>query len=550
MIQSLYIRNYVLIDKLEMQFAAGFTTITGETGAGKSILMGALGLILGQRVDTSVLKLKDAKCIVEGSFQLDAGLRKLFEGHELDFDQHSTLRREIAPGGKSRAFVNDTPVTLPVLREIGSQLVDIHSQHQSLQLSDHRYQLEVVDYLGHTGPELTHYQEVYARYEHIGAQMEALRTEAQRLKEDLDYMQFQFNELDAAQLKEGELEELESEFQRAEHAGEIGQALMRSTQLLQAEQNGVLDQLSEILSQLRKISGYYAPAHTLTQRLESGYIEIKDLSAELDALAGKSELEPGKLELLQERIDLLYGLMQKHRVKEPGALIELREELSSKIEEVTFSDEKLDGLERERDSCMKQMEELALKMHQKRQSAGEGMEKKVVAQLRELGIPHARFSVAVDRLEAFDSHGCDEVRFLFSANKQLEQEEVSRVASGGEVSRLMLCIKDLLSDRKGMPTLIFDEIDAGVGGEIAERFGNIMVRMAKGRQVLAITHLPQVASLGKEHFVVFKEDTSHANYTRIRKLDQGERVKEIARMLSGESVTKEALSNARVLLKV
>jgi DNA repair protein RecN (Recombination protein N) len=550
MIQSLYIKNYVLIDELDMQFSEGFTTITGETGAGKSILMGALSLILGQRVDTSVLKLKDAKCIVEGSFSPGEAARAVFDENDLDFEDLSIIRREIAPGGKSRAFINDTPVNLQVLREVGNRLVDIHSQHQNLQLSEHRYQLDVIDYLAHNGSELAAYREAYHEFNRITGELERIRGEAARLKEDLEFMQFQFNELDAAHLKEGELETLEEEYQRAQHAEEIGHSLGQATVLLLQESTGILDRLSETLDQLKKISGVYATAGTIYERMESAYIELKDLAADVEQQAGKTELEPGKMEQLQERIDLLYGLMQKHRVREVAGLLALRDQLAGRIEDITFSDEKIHALEKERDLVRDRMEGHARRLHQQRTATGEEMQGKIEAQLKELGIPNARFRVDISSKKSFGPDGSDDIRFLFSANKQMALEEISKVASGGEISRLMLCIKALVSDRKGMPTLIFDEIDAGVSGEIAEKVGGIMIALSGGRQIVAITHLPQVASMGSEHFIVYKEDTDRATYTRIRKLDRDERITEIARMLSGESITEAALSNARVLLRV
>jgi DNA repair protein RecN (Recombination protein N) len=550
MIQTLYVRNYVLIDELEMQFSQGFTTITGETGAGKSILMGALSLILGNRAEPSVLKLKDAKCIVEGTFLPGEGVRGFFEVNDLDFEPVSTLRREIAPGGKSRAFINDTPVNLSLLKEIGNRLVDIHSQHQNLQLSEHRYQLEVVDYLARDAAELAEYQETFSKYNEISRELERIRGEYSRLKEDLDFMQFQYTELNSAHLKEGELELLEAEFQRAEHAEEIGQALGQSANLLLQESTGILDLLREALNNLQKISGYYSPAGELSQRMEPVYIELKDLSSDLERQAGKTELDPGRLAQLQERIDLLFSLMQKHRVREVAELIALRDQLSARIEDITFSDDKITALEAERSAHQLKMERLSEILHMKRAGSGEEIQKIVEVQLRELGIPNARFRVEIVNKDQFDLYGRDEIRFLFSANKQVALEEISKVASGGEISRLMLCIKALVSDRKGMPTLIFDEIDAGVSGEIAEKVGGIMNRLAKGRQVVAITHLPQVASMGSDHFIVYKEDTEVATFTRIRKLKPQERINEIARMLSGESVTEAALSNARVLLRV
>ena len=550
MIQSLYIRNYLLIDHLELDFSDGFIIITGETGAGKSILMGALSLILGQRVDTSVLKLKDAKCIVEGTFLPGEQVRKVFESNELDFEPVTTIRSEIAPGGKSRAFINDTPVNLPLMKEIGNLLVDIHSQHQNLRLSDHLYQLEVLDHMAGTDNELSGYRETFASYTAISQELARVRKEVSDLREELEYMQFQHNELQSAHLKEGEIEELEGELQRAEHAEEIRSALFESTSLLSGEASGILDQLKSSLSQLQKISRFYNPSKELAARMESVYIELKDLAAEVELQAGKTEMEPGRLEQLRERTDTLFGLMQKHRVRDLEQLIGLRNQLSSRIEVVTFSDERIRKLENEHSGLMTTLEKQADVIHLKRSAAAGEMQKKVESQLKQLGIPNARFQAELSKTETFDLNGSDQARFLFSANKQLPLEEISRVASGGEISRLMLCIKSMVSDRKGMPTLIFDEIDAGVSGEIADKVGGIMVRLAEGRQVLAITHLPQVASRGGDHFVVFKEDTADATYTRIRKLKTEERITEIARMLSGEEVTDAALSNARVLLRV
>jgi DNA repair protein RecN (Recombination protein N) len=550
MIQSLYIRNYLLIDHLELDFSNGFITITGETGAGKSILMGALSLILGQRVDTSVLKLKDAKCIVEGTFQPGEGVKELFEANDLDFEKLTTLRREIAPGGKSRAFINDTPVNLPLLKEVGKLLVDIHSQHQNLQLNDHLYQMEVITHMAGVEKELADYRQTFTAFTELNRELERITRETRALKDDLEYMQFQFNELQSAQLLDGEMDELEADLQRAEHNEEIQNALYETTGHLSAESSGVLDQLKAALSLLKKIASYYSPSREMTSRIESAYIELKDIASEVEQESGKAELEPGELEQLRHRMDLLIGLMQKHRVQELGHLIVLRDQLGEKIGDLTFSDEKIEQLTKERSALLKTLDQQAALLHKKRKHAAEGMQLKIEEQLQQLGIPNARFRVELVKTDEFDSNGSEQVKFLFSANKQLPLEEISRVASGGEISRLMLCIKALVSDRQGMPTLIFDEIDAGVSGEIADKVGGIMDQLADGRQVMAITHLPQVASRGADHFVVYKEDTSDATYTRIRKLKSEERITEIARLLSGEELTAEALSNARVLLRI
>lgn len=550
MIQSLYIRNYLLIDQLELDFSDGFITITGETGAGKSILMGALSLILGQRVDTSVLKLKEFKCIVEGAFLPGEGVRNFFKENDLDFEKVTTLRREIAPGGKSRAFINDTPVNLPLLKQLGKLLVDIHSQHQNLKLNDHLYQMEVINHMAGLDEQLDVYGKTFEHFGEISAELDRVKQETSQLKEELDYMQFQYNELQSARLEEGEMEELEGELQRAEHADEIRTALFESFAILSSESTGCLDQTRAALLQLQKISKLYTPAVELASRLESLYIEMKDIVGEVEDQAGKSDMEPGRLEQLRERMDLLFGLLQKHRMKELSQLISLRDQFQGQIETLSFSDEKMAELSGEQSQLLQSLEKQATVLHEKRVEAAKDMEERVVGQLRLLGIPNARFSVELEKTEQYNSNGSDQVKFLFSANKQLALEEVSRVASGGEVSRLMLCIKSMVSDRSGMPTLIFDEIDAGVSGEIADKVGGIMDQLASGRQVMAITHLPQVASRGADHFLVYKEDTPDASYTRIRKLQPDERITEIARMLSGEELTEAALSNARVLLRV
>ncbi|MGW8315111.1 MAG: DNA repair protein RecN [Bacteroidales bacterium] len=550
MIQSLYIRNYVLIDQLEMKFSGGFTTLTGETGAGKSILMGALSLILGNRVDTSVLKLQDAKCIVEGTFLPEEILRPVFEAHELDYEPVTILRREIAPGGKSRAFINDTPVNLQVMKEVGNRLVDIHSQHQNLQLKDHLYQLEVIDHFSGAGKELSGYQDRYNHDLHLDRELRALKQETAALKEELDFMQFQLNELEAAKLREGELVELEEALKQAEHAEEISHAFLQASDFLSAESTGILERLKEIRGQMARIGAYSASARELAERLETVYIDLKDMSAEVQQQADQSDTEPERLRKIQERLDLIYSLMHKHRVRNEEELITIRERLAGKVETLSVSEEDIDRLEKARERLRPELERMATDLHRIRAGASGEMQKRIQEMLQQLGIPHARFEVKIDRNESLGPQGYDEVRFLFSANKQMEMEEISRVASGGEVSRLMLCIKSLISDRAGLPTLIFDEIDAGVSGEVADQVGGIMSRLATGRQVMAITHLPQVASRGSDHFVVYKEETAKASYTRIKKLEPEDRVAEIARMLSGKEVTDEALSNARVLLRV
>jgi DNA repair protein RecN (Recombination protein N) len=548
MISNLKIRNYALIESLEIGFVPGFITITGETGAGKSILMGALSLILGQRADTSVLKDRDKKCIVEGQFHIDRKLKEFFAVHDLDYDEETLIRREILPGGKSRAFINDTPVTLQVLKELGDQLVDIHSQHQNLRLNDHVYQLEVVDHVAKNAEALDEYARLYRRFTEKKTEIAVLRDEFNRLKGDLDYFKFQFDELERAGLKAEETEELEQEIGQLEHAEEIKLALLNGWEALENE-GQALQRVKDAGSMLDRIKQFFSPGQELSSRLESVHIELKDVAGEIQQHADRIEYDPERLLEARNRLDQLFSLMQKHRVQTVEELIAVRDALDNKISGLELSDERLASLEKEVEALDAEIRAAAAVLHAKRTKAGDHTEKVVVAQLRELKMPHATFRVEVTAVDTPGSRGMDEVRFLFSANKNEPMEEVSKVASGGEVSRLMLCIKSLLTEFKGLPTLIFDEIDSGVSGDIADKVGTIMKQMSQARQVVAITHLPQVASQGDEHFMVFKEDEANATVTRIRQLDSEERVVEIAKLLSGKEVTDAALSNARELLR-
>lgn len=547
MISNLKIRNYALIENLEIGFESGYITITGETGAGKSILMGALSLILGTRADTSVLLNKENKCIVEGQFRIDLQHKLFFKNNDLDFETESFLRREILPGGKSRAFINDTPVKLNVLKALGDQLVDIHSQHQNLQLNDHIYQLRVVDHVGQLTARISEYRELYDEYASVKSERNRQKEEIEKISGELDFYQFQYDELSGARLDGTNLEELEEEMSGLEHAEEIKKSLSGAALNIEGEGN-VLSMLTEAIQQQKRIKGYFKAADDFATRLESAYIELKDVASEMGSLTGKVEHEPEKLQEARDRIDLVHSLLQKHRVREVGELIKIREELGRKIEAITFSDEQLEKLDREVSEKRSVLEKKAAGLHATREKTGRYIENEISGQLVQLGIPNATFKVKVDRTDEPGRNGMSDVRFLFSANRQAPPEEISKVASGGEVSRLMLTIKNLLSGYKGLPTLIFDEIDAGVSGEIAEKMGSIMKKMAGGRQVIAITHLPQVAAQGSEHFLVYKEDDEHTTVTRIRKLSQEERITEIAKLLSGEKLTDAAISNARELM--
>ncbi|HKK62915.1 MAG TPA: DNA repair protein RecN [Bacteroidales bacterium] len=549
MISHLKIRNYALIESLEIDFSSGFITITGETGAGKSILMGALSLILGQRADTSVMFSRDEKCIVEGEFRIADTLKDFFAKNELDFEKHTFLRREILPGGKSRAFINDTPVNLTQLKNLGSMLVDIHSQHQNLRLNDQTYQMNVVDYVSGNDSLLSKYIETYQLYRNKLNKIEKLNSEYEKGKGELDFYQFQYDELKKAQLVVGEKEQLEEEMNQLEHAEEIKLALSRSTSLLQGEQM-ILDLLNEVLQSQKKVSHVNPDSVSFAERIESTYIELKDLADEMTAQAENMDYDPARLEKTKGRIDQLFSLLQKHRCEGVEELINIMTSLEQKIESITFSDENIKKLQEERDTLYLALQDMADDLHNKRLDAAERIEKKVSVLLTDLGIPNATFNIRMEKADHPGPTGMDNVNFLFSANKQAPAEEISSVASGGEISRLMLSIKSLLSDYKGLPTLIFDEIDAGVSGDIADKMGLIMRKMSGGRQVIAITHLPQVAAQGDEHFLVFKTDEEQSTITRLKKLSSDERVVEIAKLLSGEKVTDAALSNARELLRI
>ncbi|NMB70997.1 MAG: DNA repair protein RecN [Bacteroidales bacterium] len=551
MLQSLHIQNYALISSLDMEFNRGLTTITGETGAGKSILLGALSLILGQRAETEVLRDKSLKCIVEGTFFIgDAGLEPFFERNDLDFQSVTVLRREINPNGKSRAFINDTPVTLGVLRELGLQLVDIHSQHENLELNTRHFQLRLVDLVAGTDADLEEYQKNYRHLRKLEDELRQLKDDMSRTKADLDYYAFQYQQLEEAKLREGELEELEEEQKKLSHAEDLRTSLGRTSDILSGEGTSVLQGIREALSLLSRAENYYHRAGSLHQRLESVYIELKDLASEAERIAAETELDPARLEFVNQRLDLLYELLQKHRVNSLQELIALRDSLKMRIENITSSDERLEELEKEykglKESLVAKAEELSIS----RRKAIPGIETTVISILKDLGIPNARFVITCEKTDELTPSGTDRIGFLFSANRSSEPMEVSKVASGGEISRLMLALKSIMARSVTVPTIIFDEIDAGVSGEIAFKMGNLIQQMAEHLQVINITHLPQIAAKGHTHFLVYKKDQKQETNTYIKVLKPEERIAEIAKMLSGDKVTDASLENARELLGV
>ena len=549
MLKSLHVRNYALIRHLEIEFRPGFTIITGETGAGKSILLGALSLLLGNRADTSVLKDKEKKCIVEGSFDISPyGYHSFFTVNDMDYDDHLIIRREISPGGKSRAFINDTPVNLHLLRELGTRLVDIHSQHENLHMGEHGFQLMVLDTVARNRALLSAYQDQFHRFTDLVSDLAGLKEKAGKSKTDLDYYTFQYQQLGEARLSTGEQQGLEQELQTLDHAGDIKRNLHLVYYLLSDHENSVVNKLVEAIHALESISAFYPATSELAERIRSAMIELKDIADEVETSGADIEMDPGRQQIVRERLDLLFNLMQKHGVNDVDGLIRLQAELYARIQDIASYDEQIVKLEKELTEKRDQLEKQAAELTARRKKILPEIESEVNGMLKVLGIPNALFRIEHNELGGFTENGKDEVEFLFSANKQVPPQEISKIASGGELSRLMLSIKSLLSDSRELPTIIFDEVDSGVSGEIAEKVGAIIKKMSLGKQVINITHLPQVAGKGDFHYQVHKYDEAGATITDIKLLDDEDRVLEIARMLSGEELTEAAISNARELL--
>lgn len=549
MIKSLSIRNYALIDSIEIDFFPGFSIITGETGAGKSILMGALSLITGQRADTSVLKDANRKCVVEGNFLLtDYGLKEFFTINELDYANETILRREISPAGKSRAFINDTPVNLNILRDLSLKLIDIHSQHQNLNLNQSEFQLKVVDSYAANADLLSKYQGIFLEYKKIKKELEYLKFEATQSKDDFDYLNFQFDELEKGKLLDGEQKELEEESKTLNHTEEIQQNLAVIHNAMSEENTSILLNLKEAHRAAAKISPYYSKVTSIEERLNSAYIELKDIASEVEQMLGDIEFDPARIEYVNSRLDFIYSLQQKHKVSSVADLLEIKEQLDKKLQNIISFDDQIDRLEKNLESTTKELSFLASTLNDKRLDVFLDIEKYVSDQLEQLGMPEAKFKIEQETLAEFSINGKDKIGFLFTANKNIAVQNISKVASGGEISRLMLSIKSLLSKSIGLPTIIFDEIDTGVSGEIADKMGSIMQSMSENMQVLNITHLPQVAAKGDTHYLVFKGENNQTSATGIKKLSGDERLQELAKMLSGENITQEAIENAKVLL--
>lgn len=552
MLSRLLIKNYALIDNLDISFDQDLNVITGETGAGKSIVLGALGLILGQRAESKYFFNQQKKCIVEGFFQIKSyHLESFFEAHDLDYEAETVLRREIALDGKSRAFINDTPVTLNILKALGLQLIDVHSQHATLEINNTDFQLLVVDVMADHDTLLKDYHQEYHHYKKQQKKLKSLEEAIDQAKADQDYFQFQFDELSEATLQADEQEHLENELNSLTHAEEIKRNLLSANYLMVQQEGAAHPLLKEALSQIQSLEKYQPAIGPLAERLKSALIEIKDISDELETLEQQTFFNEQRAEEINERLSLLYSLQKKHRVNSNEELLKLQNELSEKLNQILFADEDLQKLQKELNVLQKSLQEKAEIISQNRKKVIPEIEKHVLAILAQVGMNNAQIKVEqhIKASLAFDENGIDQIRFLFNANKGHQLNELQKVASGGELSRLMLSIKSLIAKKTALPTIIFDEIDTGVSGEVAHRVGNIMQELAKDMQVITITHLPQMASKGQSHYFVYKTLKDELTYTQIKKLNKEERVLEIAKMLSGENPKESALQNARELLQ-
>ena len=552
MLTSLHIRNYALIDRLDIDFPAGFSVITGETGSGKSIMLGALALLVGGRADVKTIRTGATKCIVEAEFQVKGyGLQTLFEENEIDYADECVLRREVLATGKSRAFVNDTPAPLSLMREVGSRLVDIHSQHQNLLLHNAGFQIEVLDTLAGDSALLNGYRELYRAYTDACQRLKRLKDEAARAAGEEEYLRFQVDRLNEAQLSAGEQEELEQEAETLTHAEEIKGKLYQAHQVIdsEGEERNLLAALKECANGLRSIARYYPAAAELEERLHSSYIELNDIAGELGHAEDRVEFNPDRLQAVNDRLSLIYDLQQKHRVSSVEELIALRDSLAAKLEAIDSSEEKIAELQTLCRKLSAEVRESAARLTEARTQAARTMEQEMTDRLTSLRMPHARFLVDIKPTAEPTSNGADAVCFLFSANKNGVPQPVANVASGGEIARVMLALKAMIAQAIQLPTILFDEIDTGVSGETAERMAHIMREMSSGdRQVISITHLPQIAACGAAHYKVYKEDTETETNSSIRLLSHAERVEELAHMLSGATLSEAALNNARVLL--
>lgn len=553
MLSQLNVQNFALIKSLNIGFHPQMNIITGETGAGKSILLGALGLILGERADVKALGNLDEKCIIEGVFDIKGyGLEDFFNTNELDYEDASIVRREITPSGKSRAFINDTPVQLTVLKELGKQLVSLHSQHETLGLNDKSFQLSVVDsFAGHL-PVLKEYQTLYKIYKQAESKLKSLLAQEADAQKDLDYTTFLYNELEEAQLQENELEELEKEQETLSNAEEIQQSAANAYAILSESELPAIDQLNQAKTLLQSAGKNNEQLAELAKRIDSALIDLKDISVELNAISDTVQADEERLFTIDQRLQLIYNLLKKHSVQTTAELLEIQKELATKLNNTAGLSEETEQLQQQCGNMRKQLSEMAATLSQNRNTQKNAIEDNVAQLLSQVGMPNAHIEVNITPLEGneLNETGADVVNFMFSSNPGSSLQPLNKVASGGELSRLMLAIKSLVADNIKLPTLIFDEIDTGISGEVAAKTGRLMKQLAHNHQVISVTHLPQIASAGHKHFFVYKEVKNNTTATHLKALTEDERVEEIAKMLSGESPTASALANAKELLTV
>lgn len=550
MLRSLFIQNYALIDKLDIDFENGFSVITGETGAGKSIILGAIGLLLGQRADVKAIRNGATKCVIEAHFDIASyQLQTLFDENEWEYEDECIIRRELSVTGKSRAFVNDSPASLAQIKELGELLVDVHSQHQNLLLSNEGFQIKVLDVIVHNEQLLTEYRSLYNEWKKAKQQLALLVEEADKNRADEDYYRYQVEQLENAHLVDGEQEELEEESDILNHAEEIKAQLYKVEQITMSDDMSLLHGLKECVNAMQALNNVYPDSSELSDRLESCYIELKDIAEEVASKNERIEFNPSRLEEVTDRLNLIYSLQQKYHANSISELLSLQEEFATKLSAISSSDETIQQLQKQVDKLFAEVIAKADYLSKQRKSASEVIEKQMCEQLTLLGMPNVQFRVDFTKRKEPNLLGIDSVNFLFSANKNATLQNISSVASGGEIARVMLTIKALIAKEVKLPTIIFDEIDTGVSGEIADRMATIMMEMGEAnRQVISITHLPQIASKGKVHYKVFKQDSETETNSNIRRLTDEERINEVAQMLSGATLTEAALHNAKALL--
>ena len=550
MLRNLTIDNYALIDRLDIDFDDGLSVITGETGAGKSIILGALSLVLGSRADSKVALDASSKCVVEATFDVEPyRLEALFDELDVDYSASTIVRREILPNGKSRAFVNDTPVGLQQLRTLTSRLIDIHSQHENLMLSNSDFQLDIVDTLADTADDLHKYTDLFNRYRDTRQQLRNLRDESDRFLAEKDYIEHQLSELVAANLVDGEQQSLEEEQNLINHSQEVIETLSSIIASLDGEESGVLSLLKSASTHIGRLEKYINRASEFADRINSSFVELKDIVSELSSIIESTEFSEERKHFIDDRLNLIYSLQQKHRVASVTDLIDIQNDFVRRLDLIENFDDRISSLQKQIDELEKQLSAAAEHLSERRRAVGSLIEQKTETMLHELGMPNGRFEVSFSVTDDFTSRGRDKIEFLFSANKNRSPQPVAEIASGGEISRLMLVIKSLVAASQALPTIIFDEIDTGISGEIARKMGEIMQTMSASMQVVAITHLPQIASKGKTHYKVFKDESGETTQTRIACLTADERIVEIAEMIAGKNPSRSALDSARELLE-